>query len=265
MSNNENELRCPCCFSKLVNTHQDRYVTIDEHVLNIEPTFKDGYQCLNERCVAPSMGATWVRWGSVFLDSPVEFQPGVALEVMEKFSHEGCISALGSSERTLFLYEKEKLKRTHQWKLGKLVIRIRPKARKGSYEERLTDIKKNFWKIDIEMNIKTQNTFYEHEKPLTLPWVEFRKKYNSISTLFLKSVRNDPHFEEAEFFTHQLRALTRLLYPQPDQELHWSEKLAIFAWKSFNPLRAKKVRKLSEKVRQHDARSEEILQDFVNN
>lgn len=62
------ELKCPCCNTTLVVTHQDHYQDLIEHVSNPngQPSLKDGYQCKNEECIAHLCNVAWIEDGECF-------------------------------------------------------------------------------------------------------------------------------------------------------------------------------------------------------
>ncbi len=68
-------LFCPCCKSKLEITHTGRYQDISEHVSspNSVPSLKDGYQCIQEGCVAALVQATWIEDGGLYMSNKPEW------------------------------------------------------------------------------------------------------------------------------------------------------------------------------------------------
>jgi hypothetical protein len=70
-------LYCPFCKGSLMVTHQDRYEDLAEHVCdpNGTPSMKDGYDCLNEECLAYGTH-TWVESGEYYMSRPkdIEYQ-----------------------------------------------------------------------------------------------------------------------------------------------------------------------------------------------
>ena len=65
---NHNNLLCPCCDSKLIVTHQDRYQDLAEHVSNPNrpASMKDGYQCPNDKCIAHKCNVAWIEDGEYY-------------------------------------------------------------------------------------------------------------------------------------------------------------------------------------------------------
>ena len=91
-------MRCPCCEKELIVTHRDRYQDQSEHVSNPNgtPSMKDGYQCLDQYCIANNLGATWIEDGEIYMDPPDGVKTTVAHRVIEKMSVTGMYWALDS-------------------------------------------------------------------------------------------------------------------------------------------------------------------------
>lgn len=91
-------MRCPCCEKELIVTHRDRYQDHSEHVAspNSTPSMKDGYQCLDQYCIANNLGATWIEDGEIYMDTPDGIKITVAHRVIEKMSVSGMYWALDS-------------------------------------------------------------------------------------------------------------------------------------------------------------------------
>lgn len=108
----QKELKCPCCESVLVVTHQDRYESLDEHVSNPNgtPSLKDGYQCLNHFCAANNIQAVWTEDGEMYTPSlPEGITSTVAHKMVKSTSKTGFSNAINSwSENWEMLKEKEK-------------------------------------------------------------------------------------------------------------------------------------------------------------
>lgn len=65
------DLKCPFCNGDLKVTHQERYQDLVEHVSqpNAQPSMKDGYECLNESCLAFST-FNWIEDGDYYSQKP---------------------------------------------------------------------------------------------------------------------------------------------------------------------------------------------------
>jgi hypothetical protein len=94
----KSNLKCPCCETELVLTHQGRYQDLCEHVSqpNREPSLKDAYQCPNEYCVANNLNASWIEGGEIFINPPEGIKWTVAHRTIEKTSVSGMYWALNS-------------------------------------------------------------------------------------------------------------------------------------------------------------------------
>jgi hypothetical protein len=59
---------CPCCDTRLVYTHSDRYQDLSEHVSqpNREPSMKAAYQCPNDECIAKACDVSWIEDGEFY-------------------------------------------------------------------------------------------------------------------------------------------------------------------------------------------------------
>ena len=70
ISKMERKIKCPCCDSVLVVTHQERYQDLSEHVSNPnrQPSMKDGYQCPNTDCIANICDVAWIEDGDTVID-----------------------------------------------------------------------------------------------------------------------------------------------------------------------------------------------------
>jgi hypothetical protein len=89
----KNNLACPCCLKELKITHQECYESLSEHVSGTsQPSMKDGYQCVNDSCVANNLEAAWIDDGDFFLSKrPKIIRYLVAKKIIEKFSNNnGC-------------------------------------------------------------------------------------------------------------------------------------------------------------------------------
>lgn len=69
MENENTELKCTCCGTNLLVTHQEHYQDLCEHVSqpNKQPSIKDGYQCPNTECIANKCDVAWIKDGEYFI------------------------------------------------------------------------------------------------------------------------------------------------------------------------------------------------------
>lgn len=105
-------IKCPCCFSDLEITHQDRYETLMEHVEGHEPSMKDGYQCTNSQCKAYEMNGVWIEDGDFWIkEPPVGMDYMKAEEEIEKYSFTGRTLAVNSWADGYQRYTEDKKKK----------------------------------------------------------------------------------------------------------------------------------------------------------
>jgi hypothetical protein len=92
---------CPCCDTRLVYTHSDRYQDLSEHVSqpNREPSMKAAYQCPNDDCIAKACDVSWIEDGEFYtgkrpegityteLINALEEKHGVAFAVNSWYYH----------------------------------------------------------------------------------------------------------------------------------------------------------------------------------
>lgn len=150
-------MRCPCCKEELVITHQDRYESLDVHVSGGRVSLKDGYQCLNDYCVANNVVATWINDGDIFVDPPVGINSSVALAAIKKSSSTGMVYALDSWSNSYnkMLKEKELTKTTIDLHFYKLKLTRKFKSNDdGTYKKRFA------WNLKVWKRDK--NGYYVH-------------------------------------------------------------------------------------------------------
>lgn len=105
-------IKCPCCLSDLVITHQDRYETLLEHVEDREPSMKDGYQCPDHSCKAYEMNGVWIEDGDFWIkEPPAGMNIFEAEEELEKYSFSGRTFAVNSWQDGYQRYTEEKQKK----------------------------------------------------------------------------------------------------------------------------------------------------------
>jgi hypothetical protein len=151
--NSLEEMKCPCCKEELVVTHRDRYESLDEHVSGGRPSLKNGYQCLNDYCVANNMGATWIEDGDIFVDPPHGVKASTAHRAIEGASATGMVYALGSWSHHYngMTLEKEKTRKTlEMWKWRVRIFRKYTIQEDGSYKKEKFSRAFEIWKRDSE-------------------------------------------------------------------------------------------------------------------
>ncbi len=161
----KNKLKCPCCDTVLVATHQDHYQDLSEHVCNPngKPSLKTGYQCTNINCIAYVCDVSWIEDGDCFFGK----RP-------EKISYRELSDALKAKHGTSFAvnswnyhYElgKQAIKRK-TWKINlhlyKFVFSPKEKGWNYELEERHQP---NMWKWKVEIWKKTDDHYYTNVIP----------------------------------------------------------------------------------------------------
>ena len=141
-------IKCPCCLSDLVVTHQDRYETLTEHVEGREPSLKDGYQCPNEKCKAYEMNGVWIEEGDFWIkEPPAGMNFSEAEAEVERHSFTGKTNAINSFSDGYERYREDKEKRTITLNLYWFIVQFVPKYERvnGTYEWKRTGV----WKRSI--------------------------------------------------------------------------------------------------------------------
>jgi hypothetical protein len=160
-----NEIKCPCCDSILVVTHQDRYQDTLEHVSqpNATPSMKDGYQCPNEECLAHICGTTWLEDGDYFTGKrPENITRGELFQALE--GKHGTAYAVGSWNFNYELGKRSIKKRTWKINLRWYKINIIPKEKGWDYPEEERH-QPHFWKKKIEIWKKESEYSYVNVIP----------------------------------------------------------------------------------------------------
>jgi hypothetical protein len=121
-------IKCPCCFSDLEITHQDRYETLMEHVEEREPSMKDGYQCPNSFCKAYEMNGVWIEDGDFWIKEPPAGMNFIeAEEEVEKHSMTGRTYAINSWQDGYERYRTDQEKRKIVLNLFFFIFELTPR------------------------------------------------------------------------------------------------------------------------------------------
>ena len=152
MENTKNIL-CPCCDSKLVITHRDRYQDTSEHVSqpNREPSLKDGYQCPNTDCIANQCNVSWIEDGECYTGKRPD---GIKYSELNRALEEkhGTSYAVNSWNWHYQLGKDAIKRRSKIIKIGKYRIDIEPKDKgydyplEKQYQPRRFGWKFQYWK-----------------------------------------------------------------------------------------------------------------------
>jgi hypothetical protein len=128
-------IKCSCCERVLYVTHQDRYEDLSDHVSSSNPSMKDGYQCMNDDCIANAFNVTWIHDGEFFIDPPEGICYAVAKNVLEKASKNNVIFALNSWNYHYELGKRTVKKWTWKVSLGKWKFVFIPREKGWDYVE----------------------------------------------------------------------------------------------------------------------------------
>jgi hypothetical protein len=138
---NVEKLKCPCCLSDLVVTHQDRYETLLEHVEDREPSLKDGYQCLNSSCAAHEYNGVWIEEGDLWIKEPPAGMNYREAEIqIEKHSFSGRTTAVNSFADGYERFREEQKNNTLTLNLRWFILEFIPRFERSenSYEWKRT-------------------------------------------------------------------------------------------------------------------------------
>jgi hypothetical protein len=130
-------MKCPCCKSELVFTHEGRYEDLGEHVCNPNgtPSMKRAYQCLNEKCVAHQVNASWIEDGEIFINPPENIGWSEAHRMVESASTTGTYYAIDSWNHHYELGKRAIKAGTRSFEIGKWKVNIIPKEKGWDYSE----------------------------------------------------------------------------------------------------------------------------------
>ena len=216
-------MRCPCCEKPLDVTHRERYQDTSEHVSspNREPSMKDGYQCMNEYCIANNLRCTWIDDGEIFIHQPNGIKRTVAHDVIKKCSVSGKYYALDS---WMHYYESGKdavKKRKMSFNIFNLKIEIEPKEKgwKYSEEERYYPSK---WKYRFRFWKKTS----DHSYSLVIPDVQMiRFTIKQFKTSYHRLIENDD--------TYNLEKCFEYLFGKENQDERRYERISRWIFSIF--------------------------------
>jgi len=190
------KIKCPCCEKDLEITHKERYEDLSEHVSdpNGIPSIKNGYQCMNEYCIANNLNCSWIEDGEIYINPPEGIKWTVAHRIIERASVSGMYWALNSWNHYYGLGKKKTKKRTIKINLIKWKINIIPKEKGWNYPE---DERYNpsWWRYKIEIWKKTGDHSYVNLIPVHTMVIFCIKKFNRNYKLW-KENHNDHVFKE---------------------------------------------------------------------
>ena len=151
-------MKCPCCKSELVITHQDRYESMGEGAY-----LRDGYQCLKESCVFNHFNVVWLSDGTIYTSPQNGMSYYMQKTILEKFVENKNLHPIGSWN--YFYAQKRHIEKseTKKIEIGNYMLEIipdfkHPKNENEPYRKRIFKIFK-FWK-------RTDNDCFAYIVPL---------------------------------------------------------------------------------------------------
>jgi len=131
---NKNNLLCPCCNTKLVYTHSDRYQDLGEHVSqpNREPSIKPAFQCPNVDCIAHQSEVAWIEDGECYTGKRPE---GISYSLLNNSleARFGNPFAVNSWNWHYQLGKDAIKRRTKDYRFGKYRVVVSPKEKGYKY------------------------------------------------------------------------------------------------------------------------------------
>ena len=150
----DNKIYCPVCGSELKVTHRDNYEDIQDHVSwdDSTPCLKDGYQCINNECLAHEYGLTWLIDGELYVRRDF-FPPDVTYSMVNNRIKELCENGNTHAKNSWnYYYEKGNKavnKRTLHINIFKLKIDVIPKTYGYKYPNHKRDMPRLIgWKFE---------------------------------------------------------------------------------------------------------------------
>lgn len=247
------KMKCCCCKSELVVTHQDRYIMMDEFSgclsLGGEIPLKDGYQCINHECVANAMNVVWTADGSIHLISNL-YLTKTMMQTIVDLSSNGIPYPIGSQR----FYEEIFLEIQREKSISVKIRGFKFSLEPGVSSE--TPVEKKFERISwFRPTFTIIDTRREFEVPVNLPWVDFKERYLGIQTLLKKALNRGQG--ELDASLPLTRTLVRMAFPRHMEDLTWGEKLGTYGFRLMNWKISSKIRKLSAKLKTQESQNVE--------
>jgi uncharacterized protein YbaR (Trm112 family) len=154
------QLFCPYCKGELKVTHQERYQDLPEHVSdpNGTPSLKDGYECLNEDCLAHGTH-TWIADGDYYTTRPKDIEFREWENLRKEKAGGNNFHAIGSWN---YYYQKGKdaiKAKTFKLDLYFYKFVFSPKEKGWDYPEEIRHMP-NMWKWKVEIWKKSSDYGY---------------------------------------------------------------------------------------------------------
>ena len=159
------KLHCPFCKGDLVVTHQDRYQDLSEHVSdpNGTPSMKDGYDCLNEECLAFGTH-TWIEDGDYYSRRPKDITYQEWDELRKSQSGTDEYFAIGSWQYHYHLGKTAIKKASFRINLHWYKFEFEPKEKGLDYPEEIQYMP-NLWKWKMSIWKKASDYGYTNLIP----------------------------------------------------------------------------------------------------
>jgi hypothetical protein len=245
-------MRCCCCKSELVVTHQDYYLSTYEEYMSGEIALKNGHQCINNECVANALNIVWTPDGSIHLISNL-YLTKTMMQTIVKLSSNGIPYPIGSQRfyEEIFLQSQEA--KSISVKIRGFKFLLEPGVPLG------TPVEKKFEKITwLRPSLTIHDTRSEFEVPVNPPWVDFKERYLGIKTLLKKVHKRSPEFHwtgELDANLPLTRTLVRMVFPRYNEDLSWGEKMGTYGFRLMNWKITGKMKKLSIKLKAQESQN----------
>lgn len=239
-------MKCCCCKSDLVVTHQDYYRTMYEHP-DSAISLKNGYQCMDNECVASALNVVWTPDGSIHLISNLYLTKPL-MQTIVNLSSNGIPYPIRSQR----FYEEIFLQAQHEKSISVEIKGFRFSLEPGVSSE--TPVEKKFERISwFRLTFTIIDTRREFEVPVNLPWVDFKERYLGIQTLLKKALNRGQG--ELDASLPLTRTLVRMVFPRYMEDLTWGEKLGTYGFRLMNWKNSSKIRKLSVKLKSQESQN----------
>ena len=159
------KLHCPFCKGELVVTHQDRYQDLLEHASdpNRTPSMKDGYDCLNEECLAFGTH-TWIEDGDYYSRRPEDIKYREWDELRKSQSGTDEYFAIGSWQYHYHIGKAAIKKASFRINLYWYKLEFEPKEKGWDYPEEIQYMP-NLWRWKMSIWKKSSDYGYTNLVP----------------------------------------------------------------------------------------------------
>jgi hypothetical protein len=233
------DLKCPFCKSDLEVTHKEHYQDLSEHVSdpNGVPSLKDGYDCLNQECLA--FGTfSWIEDGEYYTKKP----EGLGYKDWNTIQKIACPSenyhAIGSWNH-YYQTGKDAIKaKTFKIDLYYYKFVFSPKEKGWKYPEEFRNMP-NMWRWRVEIWRKSSDYGYTNVIPFWRMTAyclkQFKRDYNNF-----KENGDTRSLKSAYCTAHSLEEWN----VKPDSRFY--SKLTSVLIRTFQPIKVKNINKSYE-------------------